>query len=267
MSWLTEAAQSATSVQERRSFMERARDKFMEAQSQEHDLFHKASAQYQLGNCWALLGSNERARIWYQRAHASAVDYLYQKKDSVQAAYQKYITRAYLGGGGPALGGLVGAFVKLGTKKIADRTYRRYQDKFTEEALPELTLISALEQLRIEAPDLSLEFETSSPTTSTIEQWFDEAADAPFAEGTQEAAADLEVPQENTPQHGLFRRRDNGPVEEVPQEITPLLDFFRRRDSGPDIPEQIKKLAELRDSGAITAEEFDRKKAELLDRM
>jgi hypothetical protein len=34
-----------------------------------------------------------------------------------------------------------------------------------------------------------------------------------------------------------------------------------------DIPDQIKKLAELRDSGAITEEEFERKKAELLDRM
>jgi hypothetical protein len=34
-----------------------------------------------------------------------------------------------------------------------------------------------------------------------------------------------------------------------------------------DIPDQIKKLAELRDAGAITEEEFERKKAELLDRM
>jgi hypothetical protein len=34
-----------------------------------------------------------------------------------------------------------------------------------------------------------------------------------------------------------------------------------------DITDQIKKLAELRDSGAITNEEFERKKAELLDRM
>lgn len=34
-----------------------------------------------------------------------------------------------------------------------------------------------------------------------------------------------------------------------------------------DIPEQIKKLAELRKAGAITEEEFEQKKAELLDRM
>jgi len=34
-----------------------------------------------------------------------------------------------------------------------------------------------------------------------------------------------------------------------------------------DIPEQIKKLAELRDSGAITAEEYEAKKSDLLGRM
>jgi Domain of unknown function (DUF4429)/Short C-terminal domain len=35
----------------------------------------------------------------------------------------------------------------------------------------------------------------------------------------------------------------------------------------PDIPEQIKKLDELRDQKLITDEEFDAKKAELLDRL
>jgi hypothetical protein len=34
-----------------------------------------------------------------------------------------------------------------------------------------------------------------------------------------------------------------------------------------DIPDQIKKLAELRSAGVLTAEEFERKKNELLDRM
>jgi hypothetical protein len=34
-----------------------------------------------------------------------------------------------------------------------------------------------------------------------------------------------------------------------------------------DIPDQLMKLAELRDSGVISEEEFKRKKAELLDRM
>jgi hypothetical protein len=34
-----------------------------------------------------------------------------------------------------------------------------------------------------------------------------------------------------------------------------------------DVPEQIKKLAELRDSGLITGDEFEAKKADLLNRM
>jgi Bacterial PH domain/Short C-terminal domain len=35
----------------------------------------------------------------------------------------------------------------------------------------------------------------------------------------------------------------------------------------PDIPDQIRKLGELRDAGVLTAEEFEGKKAELLARM
>jgi uncharacterized membrane protein YdbT with pleckstrin-like domain len=34
-----------------------------------------------------------------------------------------------------------------------------------------------------------------------------------------------------------------------------------------DVPDQIRKLAELRDSGAISADEYERKKSELLERM
>jgi hypothetical protein len=34
-----------------------------------------------------------------------------------------------------------------------------------------------------------------------------------------------------------------------------------------DIPGQISRLAELRDGGVITAEEFEEKKRDLLDRM
>jgi uncharacterized membrane protein YdbT with pleckstrin-like domain len=41
--------------------------------------------------------------------------------------------------------------------------------------------------------------------------------------------------------------------------------FSGRADQS--IPDQLERLAELRDRGVITAEEFERKKAELLDRM
>lgn len=39
------------------------------------------------------------------------------------------------------------------------------------------------------------------------------------------------------------------------------------KDRGHDIPDQIRELGKLRDSGLITAEEFENKKKELLDRM
>jgi hypothetical protein len=35
----------------------------------------------------------------------------------------------------------------------------------------------------------------------------------------------------------------------------------------PDVFEQLRKLAELRDAGIVTSDEFDAKKAELLSRM
>ena len=41
----------------------------------------------------------------------------------------------------------------------------------------------------------------------------------------------------------------------------------RRVAKEPDIPEQIRKLGELKDAGVITVEEFEKKKAELLARM
>ena len=55
--------------------------------------------------------------------------------------------------------------------------------------------------------------------------------------------------------------------EELPRQaaaIEPTSDTAA--PAAPDIPDQIKKLVELRDSGAITEQEFERKKAELLNR-
>lgn len=52
-------------------------------------------------------------------------------------------------------------------------------------------------------------------------------------------------------------RRSMPPVSAIPVSDAPV----------PDITEQIAKLAALRDSGAITTEEYEAKKSELLDRM
>ena len=54
--------------------------------------------------------------------------------------------------------------------------------------------------------------------------------------------------------------------------IRELIDEYKRRQVSPSsavesIPDQIKKLAELKESGILTSEEFERKKQQLLDRM
>ena len=53
----------------------------------------------------------------------------------------------------------------------------------------------------------------------------------------------------------------------VEQHITAHHAGARSGAGEPDIPEQIKKLDELRDQNLITEEEFEAKKAELLDRL
>ena len=53
----------------------------------------------------------------------------------------------------------------------------------------------------------------------------------------------------------------------VEQHITAHHAGARSGASEPDIPEQIKRLDELRDQNLITEEEFEAKKAELLDRL
>ena len=75
--------------------------------------------------------------------------------------------------------------------------------------------------------------------------------------------------------HALIEGRAAVAVEALPQP-TPAPDLFSQvRDKltpqqptpSRDVPDQIRKLAELRDAGAISTEEFEAKKRDLLDRM
>jgi hypothetical protein len=60
----------------------------------------------------------------------------------------------------------------------------------------------------------------------------------------------------------LVRNRLSAPKPTATPEVaTPS------ESAGPDIPDQIRKLRELRDDGVLTPEEFETKKAELLARM
>jgi len=90
MTWLGEAADPHISDEDRSKFIEKAIEKFMDAHGQEHNPFRKAQVEYQLGNCWVLLGNNTRARPWYLRAHKSAVNYLREQEKPAYEAYENY---------------------------------------------------------------------------------------------------------------------------------------------------------------------------------
>ncbi|MGV8122761.1 MAG: PH domain-containing protein [Candidatus Xenobiia bacterium LiM19] len=78
---------------------------------------------------------------------------------------------------------------------------------------------------------------------------------------------------ESAGEHGMNRFLFIRRPEKVQNEIYKAMEACEKRIRGgvsapaEDIPAQIEKLASLRDKGIVTAEEFDRKKKELLDRM
>jgi hypothetical protein len=57
------------------------------------------------------------------------------------------------------------------TRQKNKRLYDQIKKEFTEEAPTILAFIDALEQLRIQAPALALEFKDPSPKTSTLHEW------------------------------------------------------------------------------------------------
>lgn len=60
---------------------------------------------------------------------------------------------------------------------------------------------------------------------------------------------------------GLIKKQEETSKQSSPKELE------QGAVHGHDVPDQIRELGKLRDSGLITAEEFERKKRELLDRM
>jgi uncharacterized membrane protein YdbT with pleckstrin-like domain len=77
---------------------------------------------------------------------------------------------------------------------------------------------------------------------------------------------------ESAGEHGLNRFVFIRHPEKVQHEIYKAMEIYEKSLAGgteapPDIPAQIEKLAALRDKGIVTAEEFEKKKKELLERM
>ena len=66
----------------------------------------------------------------------------------------------------------------------------------------------------------------------------------------------------------LFEKQDSRDIAEAFREVSaPAVAAAPAPASGQEIADSIGRLAQLRDAGAITTEEFEAKKAELLDRM
>lgn len=82
-------------------------------------------------------------------------------------------------------------------------------------------------------------------------------------------AGDLMI--ESAGEQGQQRFTDIPHPEQVQQEIYRQIEANERRTAAygreASIPEQIEKLAELRDRGVLSDEEFERKKSDLLERM
>jgi hypothetical protein len=186
LSWLRDAARAHSTDEERRDFIEKARDKFMEAYGNELRVpFRRALIEFHVGICWTLLGSNDHARDYFQQAHASAMDYLSDKGRALRAAEDAYMESQQLVKQAfkkssiartlliapvftvPTM--MSGALLVIREKN--KQTYNKIKEEFTEEAPTILAFIDALEQLRIQAPALALEFQELSPKMSTLHEW------------------------------------------------------------------------------------------------
>jgi hypothetical protein len=75
-----------------------------------------------------------------------------------------------------------------------------------------------------------------------------------------EVRSDQPPPQEREPVSE--KTPETAPVEEP----TPQPTRERRSGAAEDVPELIRKLADLRDAGVVSDEEFEAKKADLLGR-
>jgi Short C-terminal domain len=69
----------------------------------------------------------------------------------------------------------------------------------------------------------------------------------------------------------LFTRKHQAEVDAVREHVENYITARHatpaRASAQPDIADQIRKLAELRDAGILTSEEFEAKKADLLERL
>lgn len=88
--WLNES-HNIVDPEEKKEAVENALDSFMEAHGLAQHPYRKALTQHHIGTCWVLLGSNENARRWYQRAYASALEYLRNEGNQLHDTWNTYM--------------------------------------------------------------------------------------------------------------------------------------------------------------------------------
>jgi uncharacterized membrane protein YdbT with pleckstrin-like domain len=90
--------------------------------------------------------------------------------------------------------------------------------------------------------------------------------------GEQGQSRFTDVQHPDAVQQEVYRRMEGEARRQASFQSEGIAEAVERATAAPgppaaDVPDQIRKLAELRDAGAISADEYERKKAELLERM
>jgi uncharacterized membrane protein YdbT with pleckstrin-like domain len=68
-------------------------------------------------------------------------------------------------------------------------------------------------------------------------------------------------------QHEIYRQMEARNMPQMPAAAAAPAPAPTQTVAAPNVPDQIEQLAQLRDAGRITLEEYEQKKSELLDRM
>jgi hypothetical protein len=185
-------AEGTANAKRRWELIDKASDEFreastnLEARGQARDLFARAQAEYYLGNCSTILGRFDEAHLAYQRAHASATNYLLFEGAPPHLAWNKLVEamaktkdsyKKSLMISSPALiVALVNPLAAMATwgtlawttNKIYNRAAGRAREEFVETVTPVLDFTASLQQLQINTPDLALEFDNPSLTLDTL---------------------------------------------------------------------------------------------------
>ncbi len=177
LEYLAQAAQPYRSVEDKRVSVEKAEAKFMDALGYPLGKFSTASIEYQLGNCWVLLGNNNDARHYYQRAYYSATAHWadqvvnYFANELINPFTNRYDVeetdpyRLYNS-----------VILALRLYAVGGRTFKSWYTNPFEEIVFSLRsflydLTDALKQLRDQAPALNLELDKSSDSALFFERF------------------------------------------------------------------------------------------------